>query len=72
MQAIEVTASFSSDGKVQPLKLRWQGREYQVEAAGRRWQSEDGLHILVIAVTGMLLSCCSTRCRALVPGAHTL
>jgi hypothetical protein len=52
MQAIEVTARFDADGEIHPLRLRWQGRAYQVQAAGRRWQAEDGLHLLVIASSG--------------------
>ena len=52
MEAIDLTARFDETGKIHPLSLRWQGREYRVETAGRRWQAEDGLHILLITSTG--------------------
>lgn len=52
MEAIDVTARFDEDGKIHPLSIRWQGREYRVEAAGRRWQAQDGLHLLVMTSTG--------------------
>jgi hypothetical protein len=52
MEAIDVTARFDETGKVHPISLRWLGREYRVEAVGRRWQAEDGLHVLVICTTG--------------------
>jgi len=52
MEAIDVTARFDENGTVHPLSLRRQGREYRIEAAGRRWQAEDGLHMLVITTTG--------------------
>ena len=49
MDPVEVTARFDIDGKVTPLRFSWNGREYPIEGAGRRWQAEDGLHILVMA-----------------------
>lgn len=52
MEAIEVTAKFGADGKIEPVSLRWQDREQRVEAIGRRWQAEDGLHFLVILPGG--------------------
>ena len=52
MEPINVTARFDETGMVHPLSLCWQGREYRMDISGRRWQAEDGLHILVIATTG--------------------
>jgi len=54
MQAIEVTASFEPDGKITPLRFRWRGGIYQVEATGRRWQEQDGCHILVMVESGRM------------------
>lgn len=52
LEPIEVVARFDEHGKVHPLSLRWQGRNYLVEAAGRRWQAADGLHILILTPSG--------------------
>jgi hypothetical protein len=49
MEPVEVTARYDTDGKVTPLRFSWQGREYQVEGTGRRWHSDDGLHLMVMA-----------------------
>jgi hypothetical protein len=49
MEPVEVTACYGIHGKVTPLSFTWQGREYLVEGTGRRWQAEDGLHLLVMA-----------------------
>ena len=58
MDAIEVTARFDSKGAIHPIQLRWHGRKYLVEAAGRRWQAQDGLHILVLTPTGKAFELC--------------
>jgi hypothetical protein len=55
MQPIEVKASFDSDGKIKPLSIRWQNQEQRVETLGRRWQAEDGLHILVLLQSGFAI-----------------
>jgi hypothetical protein len=49
MEPIEVNARFELDGKVTPLRFKWKGQDYQVEGTGRRWQAQDGLHLLVMA-----------------------
>lgn len=49
MEAVEVTVRYDKEGKVTPLRFTWQGREYMVEGTGRRWQAQDGLHLLVMA-----------------------
>lgn len=54
MEPIEVTAHFDENGKATPLHFTWKGRQYQVESTGRRWQAEDGQHILVMAAGGRL------------------
>jgi hypothetical protein len=48
MDVIEVIARFAKDGKIYPQRFSWQGIDYLVESNGRRWQDEEGLHILVM------------------------
>ena len=52
MDPIEVTARFDLEGKATPLQFTWQGRDYSIESTGRRWESDQGQHILVMAVGG--------------------
>lgn len=52
MQTIEVKARFSADGNIQPLTINWRGQEYPIASTGRQWQTEDGLHFLVMIPTG--------------------
>jgi len=52
MEAIEVTARFDPSGKILPLSFRWRGSQYQVDAVGRHWQTEDGFHWLVLSTSG--------------------
>jgi len=58
METIEVTARFDKNGDIHPIQLRWQGRKYLVEAAGRRWQAQDGLHILVLTPSRRAFEIC--------------
>ena len=51
METVEVTAHFDTQGRITPLTFIWRGRSYRVEGTGRRWESNDGTHILVM-VTG--------------------
>lgn len=48
MELIEVTAHFDKEGLAHPLRFTWNGRTFQVESTGRRWQDSDGQHILVM------------------------
>jgi nicotinamide-nucleotide amidase len=52
MDGVEVRARFDADGKIEPLAILWQGQEQRVDAIGRRWQTEDGLHFLVLTPSG--------------------
>jgi hypothetical protein len=54
MEVVEVTARFSPDGKVDPLRLHRKGREVMIESAGRRWTDEAGLHILIMLYGGQV------------------
>jgi hypothetical protein len=49
LDPVEVSAKFSTDGKITPYRFTWQGRNYQVASVGRNWKDETGLHILVMA-----------------------
>lgn len=48
----EVQATFSPDGWPIPSSLRWDGVTLVVIDVGRRWRSEDGIHVLVRAADG--------------------
>lgn len=48
MDLIEVTARFAKDGRIYPQQITWQGIDYWVESTGRRWQDQEGVHILVM------------------------
>lgn len=52
MEAIEVTARFDTSGRVIPLSFTWQGSTYLVDSTGRRWQNQNGQHILVMVPSG--------------------
>jgi hypothetical protein len=52
VDSVAVLARFDESGNVQPLRFTWQGVEYPVEASGRRWKDEAGLHILVMSAGG--------------------
>ena len=48
MDPVEVTARFDPQGKVTPMDFTWQGHKYPVVSTGRRWEDENGEHILVM------------------------
>jgi hypothetical protein len=48
MEPIEIIARFGVDGRVTPLQISWKGRTVPVESTGRRWDAEDGKHILAM------------------------
>lgn len=52
MEPVEVTAHFDVQGKATPLSFYWQGMLYQVESMGRRWETDQGEHILVMIAGG--------------------
>jgi nicotinamide-nucleotide amidase len=52
MDAIEVTVRFDALGKATPLQFSWRGLEYKVDSTGRRWEDEQGQHILVMIPGG--------------------
>ena len=52
MEPIEVTARFGPQGQITPLRFNWKGHSYLVESTGRRWNGTDGMHILVMAISG--------------------
>jgi len=48
MKAVEVTARFTMDGEIIPLELRVDSATVRVQTTGRRWTTEQGIHILVL------------------------
>ena len=48
MDWIEVIARFDQDGRITPQHFTWQGVDYMVESTGRRWQDQEGQHVLVM------------------------
>lgn len=45
-QDITCDATFTVTGRPQPQAITWQGERLPVQDTGRRWQAEDGLHLL--------------------------
>jgi hypothetical protein len=54
MEPIEVTVHFDEQGTITPLHFTWKGGRYQVESTGRRWQDDNGQHILVMVASGQI------------------
>lgn len=53
-ELIEVTAKYLPDGQLQPMQFIWKQQLYQIESTGRRWQEEEGLHLLVMIPGGQV------------------
>lgn len=49
MDIVEVTARFDVEGRARPISFVWRGQAFSVEMVGRRWESEDGQSMLVMA-----------------------
>ncbi|NLX08397.1 MAG: hypothetical protein GXY36_01940 [Chloroflexi bacterium] len=47
LRVTEVEASFTPDGWPIPSALRWEGEMLSIIDIGRRWRTEDGIHLLV-------------------------
>jgi hypothetical protein len=41
-----VEARFNEEGRVTPIKFRWQGRDMRISDVGRRWTEPHGPHQL--------------------------
>lgn len=54
MEPIEVTVNFSEQGVITPLHFTWKGSRQRVESTGRRWQDENGQHMLVMVASGKI------------------
>jgi hypothetical protein len=52
MDEVEVTARFDEHGKITPLSFVWKDIRYQVDSTGRRWQTDEGHHMLVMVPGG--------------------
>ena len=47
-EAIEVKVTMNDDGIFEPLSFHWNERTFQIRELGRRWQSKEAEHILVM------------------------
>ena len=47
-QKIEVSVRKEIGGQWQPERFNWQDRMYYILEIGRRWQTDDGEHMLVM------------------------
>jgi hypothetical protein len=36
------------EGQIEPLRFTWKGYDYPVTSTGRRWEDEQGMHILIM------------------------
>ncbi|MEJ2264646.1 MAG: hypothetical protein P8X95_14470 [Anaerolineales bacterium] len=52
MDPIAITVRYDLQGDPTPLNFVWEGRQYQVESTGRRWQDQAGKHVLVMVPGG--------------------
>ena len=52
MKPIKVNARYDSHGNVAPINFEYYGKVYRVDSIGRRWQTKDGQHILVLVTGG--------------------
>jgi hypothetical protein len=52
LHPISVTVHFDEKGRPTPLKFTWRGRTYTVASTGRRWDDDEGHHLLVMLPTG--------------------
>lgn len=55
MDRVEVNARFDANGHVRPISLQVDGQNIPVESTGRRWQADDGLHILTMLPGGRVV-----------------
>ena len=52
LHPISVTVHFDENGRLTPLKFTWRGHTYTVASTGRRWDDDEGHHLLVMLPTG--------------------
>ena len=50
MDPIEVLAQFDIEGVLTPMQFTWHGQVHPVTSTGRRWEDDQGRHILVMTV----------------------
>jgi len=52
MQPVEVLSDRDREGRLLPRQFSTEGRWWQVESTGRRWQSSAGQHVLCLTPEG--------------------
>ena len=55
MTLVEVTAHTNITGKVLPVYFIWEGRKTPILGIGRRWNNQDGEHILAMVPDDRLI-----------------
>ncbi|MGD8456743.1 MAG: hypothetical protein PVF83_10185 [Anaerolineales bacterium] len=48
MDPIEVSSRVNQAGEQIPFLFTWEGNSYRVDGVGRRWEENEGEHILVM------------------------
>jgi hypothetical protein len=54
LEPVEVSARWEDSQGFLVSQFIWQGRPYPIESTGRRWEDEEGLHILCMAFGGQV------------------
>jgi PncC family amidohydrolase len=49
---VEATARFDIQGGAFPQSFSWEGITYRISSTGRRWETTNGLHVLVMEAGG--------------------
>ena len=42
----EISAVWTADGRISPIRFTWEGQVIQVVDRGRDWRDEEGYHVL--------------------------
>lgn len=54
LHPIAVIVRFDQHGRPTPLEFTWRGTTYTVESTGRRWNDDQGSHVLVMVPGGQV------------------
>lgn len=53
-EPVRVTAHWTQEGRFEPALFEWRAQLVTVEATGRSWEDENGLHVLCMAPGGQV------------------
>lgn len=51
-QITAVKAVFDPEGRIRPQTFLWAGQHWPVTDVGRQWTDEDGLHHVLVMISG--------------------